>query len=359
MKRTLLLFLTFGALLFAFQGCEDNPTLTVLEEVSFTAPATSSTDNVALTEDDSTANVITLSWEKVDYPIDAPVTYSLQFTAAGDTSTWANMYEMEVGTDVYTATLTGKKLNTIATDELGLEPEVQSNMAIRVKSYVDRAAYSSPVTVSVTPYKVIVNLPSLWVAGDFQGWDIATAPAIVSPNDDGVYEGYIFIPPGGTNEFKIYGQQDWSPISYGTKNDSTVIEANYAGDNFSVPSDGYYLISIDLNKMILLFMKTDWGMIGGATPNGWDSDTMLEFNQETQSWSVTADMIADGSFKFRANQEWKLDLGLDDEGNLAYANHPWKDYVERPQLTVPEDGNYTIVLDLHEPGRYKYSITKN
>jgi hypothetical protein len=97
------------------------------------------------------------------------------------------------------------------------------------------------------------------------------------------------------------------PTSYGDGN-GDVIVANYAGGNFKAPSDGYYLFSVNLKTMKYLLMKTTWGMIGGATPGGWDKDTPLNYNPSTQSWSVTADMKASGSFKFRANNAWQLDF---------------------------------------------------
>ena len=52
-------------------------------------------------------------------------------------------------------------------------------------------------------------------------------------------------------------------------------------------------------------------------------------------------------------------FGIDAEGNLAYANHPLRPYVEQPHLTVPQDGNYTITLDLHNPDKFTYSLKKN
>ncbi|HZL08705.1 MAG TPA: SusF/SusE family outer membrane protein [Prolixibacteraceae bacterium] len=359
MKHSINIFLGLVILLFSFAGCEDDPTITVLKKVSFTAPVTASVNQIVITEADLTSNVISLNWEKVDYYLEAPVTYTIQITTTLDTVTWANVYEMEVGNDVLTASITGEQLNTIVVDHLGMEPETIGSIAIRIKSYVDRNAFSKAVTVNVTPYKVFTMYPSLWVAGDYQGWDVTVAPRIVSVTDNGIYEGYIYIPAGGTNEFKVYAQADWNPISYGTKNDGIVIEADYAGDNFVAPSDGYYLFSIDLNNMTYLLIKMDWGLIGAATPGGWDADTEMTYNPGAQTWTVTADMKADGSFKFRANKAWQIDFGMDEEGNLAYANHPWLTYVERPQLTVPTDGNYTITLDLHDPGNYTYKIKKN
>ena len=355
-----ILYILFSLILvFVFTGCDEDPELTRLRAISFDGNITASTDNLTLTEEDSLAEVITFNWPAVDYFIEAPVTYSLEFTTPDDTTDWANSYIKEIGDDVLTATLTGKEVNMIAKDQLGLESEVAGTMAVRVRSFVDRAAYTGAIAIDVTPYEVFVSYPSLWVAGDFQGWNVSTAPTLVSKNEDDVYEGYIYIPAGGTLEFKLYAQPDWAPTSYGDGGDGVLIEANYAGGNFSVPSEGYYLFTVDLNTMTYLLIKTEWGLIGAAAPNGWDSSTPMTYDPGNQVWTVTADMIADGSFKIRANNAWQLDFGLDEEGNLAYANHPWLPYVERPHLTVPEDGNYTITMDLHDPANYTYSIVKN
>ncbi|NMM49534.1 SusE domain-containing protein [Marinigracilibium pacificum] len=342
-----------------FSGCNDDPELTVLQPVSFSSEITATPNSILISEPDTSNILLTVDWPAVDYHRDVPVTYSIQITTPGDTALWNNAWEKIVGDDILTAGLTGKELNTIAIEKFGIAPEESGILAIRVKSYVDRAAFSQPVTFEVTPYEVITSYPSLYIAGDFQGWNISNAATIVSVEDNGIYEGYLYLPEGGTNEFKVYAQPDWAPVSYGDGGNGTVIEANYAGGNFIAPSSGYYLFSVDLNTMTYLLIKTEWGIIGAATPSGWDADTDLTYDENSQSWKVTADMIANGSFKFRANDGWQIDFGIDEEGNLAYANHPWLDYVEQPHLTVPEDGNYTITLDLHIPGKYTYSIVKN
>ncbi len=76
-------------------------------------------------------------------------------------------------------------------------------------------------------------------------------PPVASVKDDGVYEGYVFIPAGGTNEFKLYAQPAWEPQSYGTLNDGVILGANYSGDNFIAPSDGYYFFSVDFKQPYL------------------------------------------------------------------------------------------------------------
>lgn len=355
MKNIFRIFSVMSILALMMAGCNEDPVLTMLQEVSFTGPVTVSADQVVLEEADSSDNVISLSWPAVDYFVTAPVTYSIQFTTPGDATAWANAYELLVGDDALTAAITGRQLNVIGT-ELGLEPGIEQQLICRVKSFVDRAAYSQIEYFKLTTYKEFAGYSSLWVPGAYVGWDPSVAPVIVSVEDDDVYEGYLYFPAG---EIKLTAQPAWEPMAYGDGGAGNLIEANYAGGNFNISEEGYYILAADLNEMKYLLVKMNWGIIGGATPNGWSSDTPMSYNPETQKWSVTCNMVAAGSFKFRANGAWQYDFGLDDEGNMAYCNHPWKTYVDRPQFTVPSDGNYTITLDLSDPGNYKYSIIKN
>lgn len=361
MRKYINLYLGLCVGLLLVASCDEEATLTRLEPVSFTTLPQASASEVIVTNDNLEEAVISFSWTAVDYPVDAPVTYSLQFATPADTigeTAWTNSITKEFGEDVFTATVSGQELNDLAT-ELGLEPHEAGNLVVRVVSYLDRAAFSGAVALVVTPLKVVTEYPALYIAGDFQGWNIGEPVRIVSVADDGIYEGYIYIPAGGTNEFKVYAQPNWEPTSYGDGGDGNVIVANYAGGNFKTPTEGYYLFSVNLNTMKYLLIKTTWGILGGATPGGWDADTQLTYNPATQVWSVTADMKMDGSFKFRANNGWSLDFGQDESAKLAYANHPWKEYVDRPHFTVPSDGNYTLTLDLHDPGNYTYIIKKN
>jgi hypothetical protein len=355
MKSLLNLLFSLCILALSIAGCEEDPNLTVLRDVSFSGPITASEESVILVEADSIAEVITFNWPAVDYFVVAPVTYSIQVTTPSDEATWANAREVTVGNDVLTYTFAGKQLNEIGT-ELGLEPGTEYQLVCRVKSFVDRSSYSESIRIALTTYEEFTSYPSLWVPGAYEGWDPSTAPTIVSVNNDDIFEGYLYFPTG---EIKLTAQPAWEPMAYGDGGSGNIIEANYAGGNFNIAEEGYYLFAADLNTMKYLLVKTTWGIIGGATPGGWGGDTQMTYDPDTKAWSVTCDMLAAGSFKFRANGAWQYDFGKDDEGNLAYCNHPWKPYVDRPQFTVPSDGNYTITLDLSVPGDYQYSIVKN
>lgn len=362
MKKHLNIFFAFLAVTVLLFACDDDPTLTALEPVNFTTAPDVSAESIVVTEENKVETLLDISWVEVVFPVEGPVTYTLQFDTPSDTSGsngWATVFTKEIGEDLMSTSFSGAELNDIAL-QLGLEPGLEGTLVVRVLATMDRNVFSPGSAVKVTPIDVpeIIDYPSLYVAGDFQGWDITTASRISSVNDDGIYEGYIYIPAGGTGELKLYAQQDWAATSYGYDSEGKIKVANYAGDNLVAPSEGYYLLMVNVNEMTFQLIKTSWGIIGAATPGGWEADTPLVYDVESQTWSVTAEMKADGSFKFRANNEWVFDFGLAD-GRPAYANHPWKPYVEQPQFTVPSDGNYTITLDLHIPGNYAHTIKKN
>jgi hypothetical protein len=362
MKTYLNIFLVFVLAASLFSACEDDPALTVLQPVSFAEAPDVSTESVVITEENQIETLLQLSWQEVVFPVEAPVTYTVQFEIPGNTSganAWAEAVKREIGEDLLSASYSGSELNEIAL-ELGLQPGVEGLIVVRVQGTMSRDIFSPTTAVRVTPIDVpeIIDYPSLYIAGDYQGWNIGAPSKISSVNDDGIYEGYIYIPAGGTREFKLYAQPDWGPTSYGYQSEGKIMVANFAGANFVAPSDGYYVFMVNVNDMTYRLIKTSWGIIGAATPGAWDTDTPLAYNAETQVWTVTAEMKAAGSFKFRANNAWQLDFGKEG-GRIGYANHPWLPYVEQPHFTVPSNGNYTITLDLHIPGNYSYKIKKN
>jgi hypothetical protein len=91
----------------------------------------------------------------------------------------------------------------------------------------------------------------------------------------------------------------------------------------------------------------NWGIIGSATPTGWDSDTNLDYDLTTKKYSTTLNMVV-GEFKFRLDDAWAVNFG-DDGNNLSLeaggANIP---------ITVA--GSYTIVIDFTAK---TYTVTKN
>lgn len=366
MKTNIIKSLYIVLALAQLTACEKESEITRLGVVEFPRTFKSSINNLVLDADNDSVKVINFNWDAVSYGIEAPVTYTLQFDLPSDTSgpaAWGKAQEVIVGDDLLTKGLMGYELNKIAISGLGLEAGVMAQMVVRVKAYVDRPAYSNTIAFNINPYMSstpVITYPSLWVPGDYQGWNPSTAPTIVSVNDDGLYEGYIYIPEGGSLQYKYTAQPAWEPMAYGDGGSGNLIEANFPGANFTAPTAGYYEMSANLNTMTWTATKTTWAIIGDASPGGWSTDTPMNYDVTNQVWTVTVNMKTAGSFKFRANNSWAINFGIDSEGKLAYADNPLYPYNPNLQnLTVPSDGNYTITLDLRVPGQYIYKLKKN
>ncbi len=366
MKNILNKFLVTAAASLLFAACKKDAVLTYLADVKFPLSLTASADSVLLHPSNDDSSVITFSWPAVIFPVKAPVSYSVQLDVPADTvgaNAWSNAVTIQVGKDVLSKSFRGHDLDSIALKKLGLIPDSSNTVVVRVVGTLDRSIYSNAVAFKVNPYPPAAALKALWVPGDYEGWNPGSAPVIREVSGrPGLYEGYIYFPPGGTFQFKMTAQADWTPTAYGdaTGTSGDIIVANYAGGNMSVPGAGYYELTADLNTNKWTATKTTWSIIGDATPGGWGSDTQMTYDAVNQVWTVTADMLAGGAFKFRANNQWAIDFAVDGNGNLIYADNPFFGYTPNlNNLSVPADGNYTITLDLHNAGAYTYNLHKN
>lgn len=359
MKRIIYL-LSISSFLFTM-SCKKEAALTTLQPVSFGSSLKASATSLTLTTKNDSSSVITFSWPAVVYPYKASVTYTLEADAPADTvgsNAWANATKIAVGNDVLSKSYKGADFNVLAMS-LGLTAGTAGNLAFRVFAYQDRYAYSQSVTVNVTPHQLIATYPLLYVPGDYQGWDPTSAPAVAALKSNKIYEGYINEAVGGSYHFKFTSARDWNHINYGDAGSGKLSTDGLAGD-LVLPSSGYYELSADLNTNFWTYTKTTWSILGDATPGGWSTDTQLTYNATTQVWTVTANMLSTGSFKFRANNAWTIDFGVDANGNLAYADSPIYGYNSAVNnITVPVSGNYTITLDLHNPSNYNYTLHKN
>lgn len=187
----------------------------------------------------------------------------------------------------------------------------------------------------------------LFIPGGYQGWSPETAPTVYSRNLDFKYEGYVYF--GEASEYKFASQPNWDGPNYGSSDEEGILSDDGGAGNLNITEPGYYKLNVDLSGAPYTYSatKTDWGIIGDATPNGWDGSTAMTYDADTKLWSVVAE-LSDKEFKFRANDSWDINIGGDMD-NLTY---------DGDNIKVAEAGTYLIVLDLSDPTIYKASITK-
>lgn len=173
----------------------------------------------------------------------------------------------------------------------------------------------------------------IYLPGNHQGWNTSNAPALRSPNFDGVYTGFSYL----DGDFKFNKSRDasWADGEYNYNDFSTYSPEITLGEgtNFNVATPAFYYIVADVATGALKVTATTWGIIGDATVGGWNTDTPLVYNATDATWSVTTNLGA-GKFKFRANGDWNINLG-GDVSNLAQ---------DGSDIAVEEAGNYTITV---------------
>jgi hypothetical protein len=82
----------------------------------------------------------------------------------------------------------------------------------------------------------------------------------------------------------------------------------------------------------------DWGIIGSATPTGWDSDTNLDYNLSTKTYSITLNMVV-GEYKFRLDDAWSTNFGDNDNNGTLDAGGA--------NIPITVAGSYRLVIDFN------------
>src|SRR5882724_1333758 len=152
-----------------FYACKKDEVKTVLKDGKAPELSSSNTDLV-LIDTLGADTTITFSWTRSDYGFKAAVRYTLQIATAG--TNFAAPKEVSMGNSTIQK-YTVADFNQLVVI-LGLTPNNVGQLEARVKSVISDsipAIYSNNVTISVTPYLVVINYPSVWVPGDYQGWD--------------------------------------------------------------------------------------------------------------------------------------------------------------------------------------------
>ncbi len=304
-----------------------------------------------LTEDMAESVLFTLEWERADFGYAAAVEYTIEISETGDNfetvrsigRTFATSFDVVVS-DINSTLLT-----------MGYPAGEFVDIQIRVVAKLDGARYeemlSEPVSVSFSPYLVIIEYPEIYVPGGYQSasgyggdWSPADAPPLFSFNDDGIYEGYVYM-AGTGNEYKFTDERSWD-LNWGDSGDGTLVED---GPNNEADESGFYRMVVNLNNFTYETTLTEWGIVGDATPGGWDADTVMDYNPDDQLWTITTD-LTEGEMKFRANNDWNINYG-DDTGNMEL---DW----DGSNIPVETAGNYTISLNLKSIP-FSYEMTQN
>lgn len=234
--------------------------------------------------------------------------------------------------------------DTISADITGLE----MNTEYHVRAFVTNEKgtnYGADLT-----FKTLADITKFWIVGDAteNGWNNDdNAPFIISTvSSAGQAEGYVYLKVGG---FKLTTDHSWDDAHTFGDDGSNSGKLTNRGSNISVTTAGYYLIKANQGTMTYSLTLANFGIIGGATTGGWDSDQNMIYSPVLNKWLGTIPLTAD-KIKFRANDGWDINYG--DNGNDGSLEAGGAD------IPVATAGTYSVMLDLSTPWDYKYSLTK-
>ena len=309
-----------------------------------------------------TNEVTTLVWNHADYSVQTEVNYDVEVALAGT----------DFATTVAGGSTTNRfvvwsheALNTVAL-EAGLTPYTAGDLEVRIKSSLgsnaEMVAYSNVITITITPYTT--DLPKIAVPGNHQGWSPSTAPLMASSGFGQTnFEGYISL----DGEFKFLrpkadGTFDWDGDSADWGDDGTFsgVLLN-TGETNCTATAGYYWVKANTATLTYSITPiTTWGIIGSATPGGWDSSTPMTYNPTTKKWSIVVTLV-DGEYKFRSNNIWNAGSVQYNLGGFQ-ADKVGDDYAGESMSygganLVVTAGTYLVELDLSNPRAYTYTLT--
>ena len=166
------------------------------------------------------------------------------------------------------------------------------------------------VTLDMNNLTYTVQKPILYMAGDANGWKHSD----VLKSEDGVhYTGYMYL---NQNGFKFCTQKNWDGTNYGGA------FFGESEDNIMMTQEaGFYQVDVDLSAKTYTLTPFTIGIIGNATPTGWDGDTNMTYNPEERCWELKDVTLKDGEMKFRHTNDWSLSWGGELD-NLTTQNGP-------------------------------------
>lgn len=333
--KKLVLFIAIGVV---FTACDDRELETL--DASANATLSLSESTLVLSQFNDGQEVLTASWTEPNFGFDSAASYKLLIDIAG--GDFSNPKTIAIGsslTKIFLKEDLNSKLNS-----LDITPSVATNFDFKVLTTLSdySSVLSDAKTISITTYPAILDLSTTWgVVGSATsgGWDGPDLP-FFQTGVNNVYTAYVNLADG---EIKFRENNDWAN-NYGDDSNDLSLEAG--GANISVTA-GSYKIVLDLNSLTYTINAFSWGLVGDATPNGWDGpDVMLKYDEYSDTFRAVV-ILTTGNMKFRQNNAWDVNYGdTGADGTLESGGD---------NISV-NAGSYLVTLNFTDPDAPFYTL---
>ena len=359
-------FLSMAAALGMIAGCQKPEMVQIAAPEDVVAPVLEAVEGpIEITPSNMVDGKVVFTWSLADFGVMTQVNYSLEAATAANPDTkvtitsgiTANAEAIEAGK--VSSEIAYEALNAILFNDLKLNDGVAEDVLFTIAAKVGEYApvYSNSVAVSCKVTAAEKQYPKLTVAGsyaynnwtpgkgqfvfDFEGTDAKYSGVIDFGEDVSALQFKFVGEAWGNNEFSVPAGETQAPEA------AELPLVAGGGDNIAAyTTHRFYSLTLDKGtpKVTKNFSFNSLGVIGDATPTGWDADTDMQFNADKQRFYVDLTLI-DGTIKFRADDAWDVNWGGAD-GVLASG---------ADNIAVSA-GNYRIYVNLNDPANPTYEL---
>ena len=189
--------------------------------------------------------------------------------------------------------------------------------------------YTIKFDLAALSYTSQQSFKYLYTPGIANDWIHSLSQPLYTDNYS-YYMGYVHL----KGKFKFSSALDWKGTNWGLGDTPGTLSTT--GGDIPVEEDALYYVTVNLDALTYNLLKIEnVGIIGDATPKGWDGQTNMEPSADFLTWTITTDLNA-GELKFRFNDNWDYNLG-GDLGSLSAGGD---------NIPVPAAGKYVITLNL-------------
>jgi hypothetical protein len=346
MNKNLLIYLIFIGLSGLLSNCKKDETKIIIS-ASPIAPTITTLPNLTLKRVMGLDSITFIS-TAVDPGFQASATYFLEACVKGNN--FQDPISILSAVQDAQMKITVSDLNGIFLKKFPADQVSSVDFRIRAVLSIDAGTGYTPMVYSSATKSAdvtVYGLPRLDLIGS------GITQKIESALGDGKYSGYVKLDK--TKPFTLKDPD--ANIVYGNSGGKLAVN----GTGITSTDTGWYKFTADTKALTYTLEAYMIGLIGDATPNGWNSpDSKMDYDAVQGCWFITID-LTNAMIKFRLNDGWATNWGGNGSGDGTADNYS-------NATTVPLSaggknigllggaGNYTIKLYIAD---LKATIVKN
>ncbi|WP_288307255.1 SusE domain-containing protein [uncultured Muribaculum sp.] len=348
------IFMAAAALAVGITSCETD------KEPVYHAPTTfilQAPENADAPVDLKAGNIFSLNCTRPDYGYQAVTNYTVLISLTEDFTKTEEVEPIKATSPEMTfddATISKAICNLLGYDDDN-HPETFDYEKVWFRAVAQIAGIESSLIESndivfaqIKPFYPAPAESFLYTPGNTNGWNQLNSQYLLSNNNTN-YAGYAVLDEGG---FKFSTGTDWNNgTNYGKADQPGKLSDAGSAGNLSVDKKGLYWCEVDIKKLsYTTTLCSTYGLVGDAV-GGWNNSVELTPSADFLTWEGNIE-FGSGEFKFRANNDWALNLGTD------LTNLQWNYGGANPgNIPSPGTGTYHVVLSFAKLP-YSATITK-